>query len=130
LDRTNLRRLRKTEETLGYKVFFPKTREDLIYLGDQNGWCVNYHKSYGDNVISRGNILIGICEPGTESARENVIALAPFLNEGRGSYQLEQLKWSSRRKNGNRNVDAARDFDHLKIKSIIVEYIDFLERKK
>jgi hypothetical protein len=119
----------KLEETIGNKLFFPKTREDLIYLGDNNGWCVNYHRSYGDNVIKNGNILVGICEKGTEPTRENVIALAHFLNEGRGEYQLEQLKWSSRVKNGSRNVDATRDFDHNLIKSVLCEYLDSIKDK-
>lgn len=120
----------EVEKKLGFKLFFPKTREDLIFLGDQNGWCVNYHKSYGDNVISKGNLLIGICEAGAESDRENVVALAHFLNEGRGQYTLEQLKWSSKKKNGSRNVDATRDFDHKLIKSIVTEFISSMKEKE
>ena len=114
---------KKSEENLGFRLFFPKTREDLIYLGDANGWCVNYHRHYGDGVVSKGNILVGICERGLEPNRENVIALAHFVNEGRGSYTLEQLKWSSRKKNGARNVDATSAFDHHKILDEITSFI-------
>lgn len=121
---------KELEDTLGYKLFFPKTRGDLQFLGDTNGWCVNYHKSYGDNVIKNGNILVGICEKGTESTKENVIALAHYLNKGNGNYQLEQLKWSKRKKNGQTNVDATNAFSHGKIISEIKQYLKEYESKK
>jgi lipopolysaccharide export LptBFGC system permease protein LptF len=119
----------KTKEKFGYNLFFPKTIGDLVYLGDNNGWCVNYHRSYADNVINRGNILVGICEEGTDSSKENVIALAHFVNEGKGQYQLEQLKWSSRTQKGNRNVDASKSFNYNVIKSIICEHLESLKDK-
>lgn len=118
------------EEQLGYHLFFPKTREDPIYLGDNNGWCVNYHRHYGDNVISRGNILVGICEKGTSASRENVIALAHYLKQGVSELFLEQSKWSTKKKDGQRNVDATRDFKHEDIKSIIVAFIEKEMRSK
>jgi hypothetical protein len=121
---------KELESSLGYKLFFPKTRGDLQYLGDENGWCVNYHRSYGDNVINKGNILVGICEKGQPSTRENVIALAHYLNRGNGNYQLEQLKWSKRKKNGTSNVDATNSFNHSLILSEIKTYLKEYNSKR
>lgn len=124
-----LERSAEISEKLGFNLFFPKTRGDLQYLGDNNGWCVNYHRSYGDGVINKGNILVGICEPNSDSCKENVIALAHYLNKGKGKYQLEQLKWSSRKK-GNRNVDATSDFNYGAILCEIKHYLDKYEQDR
>ena len=106
------------QKELGHKVFFPRTRGDLQFLGEQNGWCVSYHAQYGNGVIEKGNILVGICEKGAEEAnKENVVALAHFLHDGKGGYRLEQLKWSSRIK--GRQTDATKDFKY----GIIVEHV-------
>lgn len=111
------------EKELGYQLYFPRTRGDLQFLGDKNGWCVNNSSHYGDNVINEGNILVGLCEKGTESDKENVIALAHFLHKGNNQFQLEQLKWSSRKKNGSRNVDATSSFNHGQIISLIKNHL-------
>lgn len=110
-----LERSDKFNKDLGFRLFFPRTRADLTYLGDKNGWCVNNHSSYGDNVIKQGNILVGICEPGMPAARENVIALAHYVHEGNGNYHLEQLR---RPKNQN----ATSEFDSNKILRYIKEH--------
>lgn len=73
---------------------------------------------------------MGICEKGSESTKENVIALAHYLNKGNGNYQLEQLKWSKRKKNGQTNVDATNAFSHGKIISEIKQYLKEYESKK
>lgn len=127
---SKLEKSKELESALGYQLFFPKTRGDLQYLGDRNGWCVNYHRSYGDNVIQKGNILVGICETGMPSSKENVIALAHYLNKGNGRYQLEQLKWSKLKKNGSTNVDATHNFKHQSILHEISSYLKEYERQK
>lgn len=120
-------------DDLGFHLFFPKTRGDLQYLGDENGWCVNHHKSYGDGVIEKGNILVGLCEKNKPAEKENVIALAHYINKGNNSYTLEQLKWSSKKKNGSKNVDATNSFNSGKIIAQIKEHLvqyDKTKRKK
>lgn len=121
---------KKVQKKLGMTLYFPKTREDLQYLGDENGWCVNYHRSYGDGVIQKGNILVGICEAGSEPVREKVVALAHFQKTGARTYHLEQLRWSSRKKEGSRNVDASDDFDHKAILEAIIDYLNERDREK
>lgn len=124
LGQDKFKKLEKScEKELGYQLYFPRTRGDLQFLGDKNGWCVNNSSHYGDNVINQGNVLVGICEKGTESNKENVIALAHFLNKGNNQFQLEQLKWSSRKKNGSRNVDATSSFNHSQIISLIKNHL-------
>lgn len=114
-------------ERIEVKLYFPKTRGDLIYLGDENGWCVNNSSSYGDNVIAKGNILVGLVEKKSEATKENVIALAHFINKGNHNYNLEQLKWSSRIKK-SRNVDATKDFNHRAIIEEIKTYLRSREK--
>ena len=113
----------------GFRLFFPRTRADLAYLGDNNGWCVNHHASYGDNVIKNGNILVGICQKGAISARENVIALAHYVHEGNGNYYLEQLRWSDKIA-GKSNVDATDEFDNALILQYIKEHMESLKKEQ
>jgi hypothetical protein len=115
---------KSVSKKLGQAIYFPKTRGDLQYLGDENGWCVNSSRSYGDGVLNKGNILVGICEDGKVASRENVIALAHFIRDGKDKYYLEQLKWSSRKKSGSRNVDGTRDFNHGAILNLITDYLE------
>lgn len=121
---------KELEEALGFQLYFPKTRGDLQYLGDHNGWCVNRASSYGDNVIKRGNILVGICEKGKPSSRENVVALAHYTKNGADNYSLEQLKWSSRKQGGRSNVDATGAFKHGEILTQIKTYLKEYNAKK
>ena len=121
---------KEVEESLGYQLYFPKTRGDLQYLGDNNGWCVNRASSYGDNVIKKGNILLGICEKGKPSSRDNVVALAHFTKSGADNYSLEQLKWSSKKQGGRSNVDATGAFKHGEIISEIKTYLKEYNAKK
>lgn len=116
----------KVEAEFGYPVYFPKTRGELKSLGDSHGWCVNNNTTYGDGVISRGNILVGICEKGSKSSIDSVIALAHFLNK-KGSYSLEQLKWSSQKKGGKNNQDATTSFKYQTLINLISSE---LEKKK
>jgi hypothetical protein len=118
---------REIANDIGVSLYFPKVREDVQYLGENNGWCVSHTSSYSDNVIAKGHIMVGLCKKGTEPVRENVIALAYYLNEGDGTYRLEQLKWSSKQKGGTRNVDATRDFKHHDILAAIMPYIKKLK---
>lgn len=119
----------KVEKSLGYNLYFPKFRGDLHYLGEENGWCVSTSSYYGDNIIKKGNILLGICAPGKPSAKENVIVLCHFLKEDDG-YVLEQIKWSSKEKDGERNVDAINDFNYNKILAEIQKHLSHMEKKE
>jgi hypothetical protein len=126
-------KLEKSEEAsakLGFKLFFPKTRGDLVYLGDENGWCVNHHSSYGDGVVSKGNILVAICPNEDVASKENAVALAHYINNGKDQFRLEQLRWSKKKKNGSTNIDATRDFDHALIISTISEYLEVYKKSK
>ena len=126
-------KLEKSEDSskkLGLKLFFPKTRGDLVYLGDENGWCVNHHKSYGDGVVEKGNVLVAICPNDQAATKENAIALAHYINKGNDQFRLEQLRWSKKKKNGSTNVDATKDFDHGLIISVISEYLEIYKKSK
>jgi hypothetical protein len=115
---------------LGYALYFPKSRGDLQILGSMHGWCVNNHRSYGDNVISNGNILVGLCKKDSESSIENTIALAHFINRGKGVFNLEQLKWSMKVKDGKKNENATGDFNHGEILSLITRYLKSYKKDK
>jgi hypothetical protein len=106
-----------------YPLYFPETRGDLMDMGSDHDWCVGSYEIYGDEVIVKGNILVGICEKNTSASKENIIALANFekLEDG---YELEQLKWSSKKKDGRSNVDATEDFDHIKLINLIQKYLE------
>jgi hypothetical protein len=119
---SKLESAKATEQELGFNLFFPKTRGDLIELGSIHGWCVSTHRGYGDGVISNGNILVALCEKDKPISIESVIALAHFQNHKNGLY-LEQLKWSSKKQNGNRNVDATKSFNHNKILALINDHL-------
>jgi hypothetical protein len=116
----------------GVNVFFPKTKGDLVYLGDENGWCVNYNSSYFEGVQQRGNIMLGLCPADQPAVRENVIALVHFIKNTNGDYRLEQLRWSSKLKDGKKNEDASSDFNHANILSHVYGYLKEyeLEQKK
>jgi len=116
-------------EALGFKLYFPKIRGDLQVLGELHGWCVKSNKSYGDNLLSKGNILVAIVPEDKEVDPVNVVALAHYLHDGRGNYNLEQLKWSSKTQKGRQNVDATNSFDHKAIRELIIQYISKLEAK-
>ena len=81
-------------------------------------------------MIKKGNILVGICEKGKESSRENVVALAHYTKNGADSYSLEQLKWSSRKQGGRNNVDATGAFKHGEILTQIKTYLKEYNAKK
>lgn len=116
------------EKGLGHKVFFPKTRGDLQYLGERNGWCVSYVTSYGDNVIKNGNVLVGICAKDSETnSKENVVALAHFVRQAKGDYYLEQLRWSTRIKGSQE--DAKQDFKYGIIMEAVKELVKAREEE-
>jgi hypothetical protein len=119
---SKLEKSKEVVKELGHSIFFPKTRDDLVYLGDNNNWCVNRQSSYGDGVISKGNILVGFCDEGLPSARENVIALAHFEKKNDG-YYLEQLRWSSRKMKSGM-VSAIGSFKHNDVLKLIVNEIE------
>ena len=114
---------------LGCKLYFPTTRGDVQYLGNENGWCVNQNSHYTDGVIESGNILVGICENDGEATKDDVVALAHYLKHGERDYSLEQLRWSTKVKD-TKNVDAANDFNHGLIISTIIEYLEEHRRIK
>ena len=118
------------ESHMGYPVYFPKKRGDIQYLGDTYGWCVTGSCHYTRGVMEKGNILLGICEKGTEPVKENVIALAHLQLQKDGSLSLEQLRWSKLKKNGSRNVSAVSSFNYSKIIERIEDYKVQLEHEK
>ncbi len=99
---------------LGVNLWFPRTRGDLMTLGQKYGWCVGTHSSYGDNVIKRGNVLVALCDPAAEASAGSVVALAHFVRRGPGDYYLEQLK-------GPRNVDVSANYNHRLILRAILD---------
>jgi hypothetical protein len=100
---------------LGVNLWFPRTRGDLMTLGQRYGWCVGTHSSYGDNVIKRGNILVALCDPAAAASVDSVLALAHFVRRGPGDYYLEQLK-------GPRNVDLSASYNHRLILRTILDF--------
>lgn len=127
---SKLEKSKEVAEEAGVKLFFPKVRGDLQVIGEMHGWCVASHKSYGDNLLSKGNILVALVPKDKETAPENIIALAHFLHDGRGNYSIEQLKWSRKVQNGRNNVDAINDFDHHTILRLIMDHIEYLKEKE
>lgn len=113
---------KSTESELGYPLFFPQNRGDVQYMGETYGWCVNGACHYTKGVINHGNVLVGICENGSDPCKENVIALAHYIKKGSG-YILEQLRWSKLKKNGSRNVSAVSSFNHKNIIDYISSYL-------
>lgn len=113
-------------DEFGYPVLFPKTRGELVEMGNQHGWCVNNSPSYGNGVIEDGNILVGICSPGKDPCIETLIALAHFENNG-GNYVLEQLRVSA--KVGDKFEDASSKYDHKALLSRILKVVREEEKK-
>ena len=111
---------KKLKEEIGHSILFPKTRGDLIQLGDIHGWCVNTHSGYADGVINKGNILFVICEG--EPTINSAIALGHFVKRTNRTYRLEQLRWSKSKRNGRTNQDATNSFKH----SVILEALSNL----
>jgi len=109
----------------GVRLYFPKSRGDLIDLGSMHGWCVSSVGSYGDDVIAKGNILVGLVPKNKKSCIENCVALAHFEKDG-SQYHLEQLKWSKLKKDKS-NVDATQDFNHAAIAEEIKSHIEGME---
>jgi hypothetical protein len=98
---------------LGCALYFPKTRGELVDLGQRYGWCVSTHSSYGDNVIQKGNILVALCRAGEKPHIDTVEALAHFVRRGPGDYYLEQMK-------GPRNADVSGRYNHRAILQAIL----------
>jgi len=100
-----------------YTLYFPRNRAELVLLGTEHAWCVKNTDSYGDDVINKGNVLIGVCEG--ESSIDNVVALCNLNKQFDGTFTLEQIRWSQKKKNGRSNVCAKKDIDYKQIISLI-----------
>jgi len=116
-----LQKSSKMVKTLGFRLYFPKSRGDLTALGNAHGWCVGSSQTYGDNVKNKRDVLVGICSKDAEPAIDAVLALAYFSRQG-DDFQISELKWSMRVK-GKKNVEAIDDFNHEVIRTLLVEHL-------
>jgi hypothetical protein len=134
---SKLEKDKESASRLGFKIYFPKTRGELMLHGHTtHGWCVGEARRYADEVISDGNILVGVLEDGAEPSFENLTILMHFRRKKDGSYYHTESKWSKRVQGGRNNVDATDESNHKKIIEEIENYlsdqksVEFKQSKK
>lgn len=97
LGQDKFKRLEKDQpiaKSLGYRLFFPKVRADLTTLGNEHGWCVNTNPAYANDIISKGNIMVGVYPTNGSFSYSAIVALAHFKKDNSGNYYLAEFKWS------------------------------------
>lgn len=120
----------ESQNKFEYPLYFPQSRGDLSELGSLHDWCVGSHSRYGDDVIKKGNILVGICEQGQDPSPATVIALVHFIkDENSCRLTAEQCRWSIQ-KSGENNVDATKEFPLRKLGFLLEKYIAIKDKQE